>query len=312
MTDEVFDVAIIGAGPAGLTAALYSGRANLSTVIFGDIFDSNLAKAGDVENYPGFDSIQGIDLVEKFSNQLKRYDITNVPANIRHIEPEKADGTFKLITESGDFKSRSIILSTGSKHKDLNVPGEKAFLYKGVSYCAVCDGPFYKGKKVAMIGSGDQAAKAAIYLAGLCQAVVVLSTKPDMDTDMFAAQLKTLDNIEVIGNAKVLAIEGKEFVEWVRYSTPEKPDGTVRVDGVFIESEVPNSVLAMDLGLQLDDKGNVAVNRPDLTTRIDGVFAAGDVTGGLHQISKAVGEGACASVSATLYVKKKFRARPKA
>jgi thioredoxin reductase (NADPH) len=311
VTDEVFDVAIIGAGPAGLTAALYSGRANLSTVIFGDIFDSNLAKAGDVENYPGFDSIQGIDLVEKFSNQLKRYGTTNVPAYIRHIEPDKADGTFKLITESGDFRSRSVILSTGSKHKDLNVPGEKEFLYKGVSYCAVCDGPFYKGKKVAMIGNGDQAAKAAIYLAGLCQTVVVLSSKPDMDTPVYAEQLKTLDNIEIITNAKVLAIEGKEFVEWVRYSTPEKPDGTVRVDGVFIESEVPNSVLASDLGLELDKKGNVEVNRPDLTTKVDGVFAAGDVTGGLHQISKAVGEGACAAVSATIYVKRKFKARPK-
>ena len=310
MTDEVFDVAIIGAGPAGMTAALYSGRANLSTVMFGDIFDSNLAKAGDVENYPGFESIQGLDLVEKFSNQLKRFDIVNVPTYIRRIDVNKADSTFKLTTENGDYTSRSIIISTGSKHKDLNVPGEKELIYKGVSYCAVCDGPFYKGKKVAMIGSGDQAAKAAIYLAGLCQNVIVLSGKPDMDSPLFAAQLKTLDNIEVIGDAKVLAIEGREFVEWIRYSTPEKPDGTVRVDGVFIESEVPNSVLAMDLGLELDDKGNVAVSRPDLTTKIDGVFAAGDVTGGLHQISKAVGEGACAAVSATIYVKKKFRARP--
>lgn len=310
MTDEVYDVTIIGAGPAGLTAALYSGRANLSTVMFGDIFDSNLAKAGDVENYPGFDSIQGLDLVEKFSNQLKRYDIVNVPAFIRRIEANKAEGTFKLVTENGDYTSRSIIISTGSKHKDLNVPGEKEFLYKGVSYCAVCDGPFYKGKKVALIGTGDQAAKAAIYLAGLCESVVLLSSKPDLDAPVYAAQVRSLDNIEVIDNAKITAIEGKEFVEWVRYMTPEKPDGSVRIDGIFIESETPNSVLAMDLGLELDNKGNVAVNRPDMTTKIEGVFAAGDVTGGLHQISKAVGEGACAAVSATIYVKKKFRARP--
>ncbi len=311
MTDEVFDVTIIGAGPAGMTAALYSGRANLSTVMFGDIFDSNLAKAGDVENYPGFDSIQGIDLVEKFSNQLKRYGIINEPSYIRHIEPNKAEGTFKLVTENGDYRSRAIIISTGSKHKDLGVPGEKEYLHKGVSYCAVCDGPFYKGKKVAMLGSGDQAAKAAIYLAGLCQSVIVLSSKPDLDTPVFADQVRSLDNIEVIGNAKLIAIEGKEFVEWVRYSTPEKADGAVRIDGIFIESEMPNSVLATDLGLDLDDKGNVAVNRPDMTTKISGVFAAGDVTGGLHQISKAVGEGACAAVSATIYVKKKFRAQPK-
>jgi thioredoxin reductase (NADPH) len=310
VTDEIFDVAIIGAGPAGMTAALYSGRANLSTVMFGDIFDSNLAKAGDVENYPGFDSIQGIDLVEKFNNQLNRYGIVNMSSYIRHIEPNTAEGTFKLVTENGDYKSRAIIISTGSKHRNLNVPGETEYLHKGVSYCAVCDGPFYKGRKVAMIGYGDQAAKAAIYLAGLCQYVVVISSKPDLDTPVYAAQVKTLDNIEVIGNAKLIAIEGKEFVEWVRYSTPEKPDGAVRIDGIFIESEMPNSVLATDLGLDLDDKGNIAVNRPDMTTKIAGVFAAGDVTGGLHQISKAVGEGACAAVSATIYVKKKFKARP--
>ena len=141
--------------------------------------------------------------------------------------------------------------------------------------------------------------------------MVLLSSKPDLDAPVYAAQVKTLDNIEVIDNAKITAIEGKEFVEWVRYSTPEKPDGSVRIDGIFIESETPNSVLAMDIGLELDNKGNVAVNRPDMTTKIEGVFAAGDVTGGLHQISKAVGEGACAAVSATIYVKKKFRARPR-
>ncbi len=306
--DTIYDVAIIGAGPAGLTAALYSGRANVSTVMFGDIFDSQLAKAGDVENYPGFESIQGIELVEKFSKHLGRYSIISVSSYVRRIIP--GDGLFTFVTDGGEFKSRSVIVSTGAKHRELNVPGEKEYTYRGVSYCAVCDGSFYKGKKVALIGYGDQAASAAIYLAGLAKSVIVLSSKPDMDAPIHAEQLKSVGNVEVIGNAKVLAIEGNEFVEHVKYSVAGE-EKSEKIDGLFIEGGVPNTVLAKDLGLELDGKGNIAVSRPDMLTRVDGVFAAGDVTGGLHQISKAVGEGACAAVSAAIYVKKKFKGRPR-
>lgn len=308
MSEEtVYDVAIIGAGPAGLTAALYCGRANLSTVMFGDIFDSQLAKAGDVENYPGFESIQGIELVEKFNKQLGRYNIVTVPSYIRRVF--KKDEVFTLVTEGAEYKSRSVIISTGSKHRELNIPGEKEYTYKGVSYCAVCDGSFYKGKTVALIGYGDQAASAAIYLAGLAKAVLVLSSKTDMDAPLHAEQIKSMGNVTIIGNVKVTAIEGNEFVERVRYIPDGGQETSARIDGIFIEGGVPNSILANDLGLDVDGKGNIAVFRPDQTTKAEGVFAAGDVTGGLHQISKAVGEGACAAVSAAIFVKKKVRAR---
>jgi len=153
--ETIYDVAIIGAGPAGLTAGLYCGRASLSTVIFGDPFDSNLAKAGDVENYPGFESIHGIELAEKFLKQLDKYKIAPVTSLVGRIS--RRDGLFVLSTDAGEFLSRAVIVSTGSKHRELNIPGEKEYLYRGVSYCAVCDGSFYKGKSVAMIGYGDQA-----------------------------------------------------------------------------------------------------------------------------------------------------------
>lgn len=305
--NTIYDVAIIGAGPAGLTAALYCGRANLSTVMFGDIFDSQLAKAGDVENYPGFESIQGIELVEKFNKQLGKYSIMVVPSYVRRIF--RSDESFTFVTESTEYKSKSVILSTGSKHRELNIPGEKKYTYKGISYCAVCDGSFYKGKKVALVGYGDQAASAALYLAGLCKEVLVLSSKPDMDAPIHAEQLKTMSNIEVVGNARVLAIEGNDFAERIKYAVNGGQEQAERIDGVFIEGGVPNSILATDLGLDLDGKGNIMVNRPEQSTKIDGVFAAGDVTGGLHQISKAVGEGACAAVSAAIYLKKKIKGR---
>ncbi|OPY26524.1 MAG: Sulfide dehydrogenase subunit alpha precursor [Methanocella sp. PtaU1.Bin125] len=302
MTDTIYDVAIIGAGPAGMTAGLYCGRANLSTIIFGNIFDSNLAKAGDVENYPGFESIQGIELVEKFNKQLGKYNVLQVPAYINRII---RDDVFRLITENGEFDARSVIISTGSKHRELNIPGEKEFNYKGVSYCAVCDGSFYKGKNVVLIGHGDQAAKSALYLAGLCKEVLILSNLPEIETTAYRDQILAQPNIREFFNVRVLALKGKENLEEVEYSIKGGPPETVKTDGVFIEGGTPNSVLAQELGLRLDERGNITVNRPDMTTEVEGVFAAGDVTGGIHQISKAVGEGACAAVSAALYLKKK-------
>jgi thioredoxin reductase (NADPH) len=304
MTDTIYDVAIIGAGPAGMTAGLYCGRANLSTIIFGNIFDSQLAKAGDVENYPGFESIQGIELVEKFNKQLGKYNVMHVPSYISRITRE---ANFRLITESGEFEARSIIISTGSKHRELNIPGEKEFNYKGVSYCAVCDGSFYKGKRVVLIGHGDQAAKSALYLAGLCKEVVILSNLPEIETTAYKDQILAQPNIREIFNVRVLAIKGKETVEAIEYTVKGESPETLKIDGIFIEGGTPNSVLAQELGLALDDRNNIAVNRPDMTTQVEGVFAAGDVTGGIHQISKAVGEGACAAVSAALYLKKKAR-----
>jgi thioredoxin reductase (NADPH) len=126
---------------------------------------------------------------------------------------------------------------------------------------------------------------------------------------MHAEQLMAMSNVEVVGNVKVLAIEGMEFAEHVKYLVEGDGEKIARIDGVFIEGGLPNSVLATHLGLKLDAKGNILVSRPDLTTDIEGVFAAGDVTGGLHQISKAVGEGACAAVSAAIYLKKKYKSR---
>ncbi len=304
MTDMIYDVAIIGAGPAGMTAGLYCGRANLTTIIFGNIFDSQLAKAGDVENYPGFESIQGIELVEKFNKQLGKYNVMHVPSYISRIT---RNDVFRLITESGEFDARSIIISTGSKHRELNIPGEKEFNYKGVSYCAVCDGSFYKGKRVVLIGHGDQAAKSALYLAGLCKEVVILSNLPEIETTAYKDQILSQPNIREIFNVRVLAIKGTENVEAIEYTVKGESTETLKIDGIFIEGGTPNSVLARELGLALDERNNVAVNRPDMTTQVEGVFAAGDVTGGIHQISKAVGEGACAAVSAALYLKKKAR-----
>ncbi|MCD1293958.1 thioredoxin-disulfide reductase [Methanocella sp. CWC-04] len=302
MSEKVYDVAIIGAGPAGLTSALYCGRADLSTIVFGNIFESQIAKAGQVENYPGIESIPGIDLIEKFDEQVKKYDVNLIPSNITRI---KRGELFTLYTDEGEYRSKSVIIATGAKYRELHIPGEKEFVYKGVSYCSICDGTLYKGKKVALVGHGDQAAKSALYLAGLCSEVIALTEKKDLEAPMYEEQMRASKRIKVTGNAKVVAIEGKEFVERIRYVLDKQEERTEEVEGVFIEGGIPNTLLAGELGIDLDAKGNIKVNRPEQTTNIEGVFAAGDVTSGIHQISKAVGEGASAAINAMVYIKKK-------
>ncbi|MDI6896565.1 NAD(P)/FAD-dependent oxidoreductase [Methanocella conradii] len=301
---DIYDVAIIGAGPAGLTAAIYCGRSGLSTIVFGNIYDSQIAKAGDIRNYPGIESIQGVDLIEKFQSQAERYGIKIVTSNVTRAIPGEV---FTLYSDVDEYRCRSVIVATGSKHRELNIPGEKDFVYKGVSYCSICDGNLYRGKPVAMVGSGDLAAKAALYLAGLCKEVLVLTEKHDMDSPMYIEQVRSTGNIRVIGDARVLAIEGREYVERIKFQANEGPVETADVDAIFIEGGIPNTLLAQELGLKLDDKGNIEVSRPDQSTNVEGVFAAGDVTSGIHQVSKAVGEGASAAMSAIMYVKKKAK-----
>lgn len=301
MSDKIYDIAIVGAGPAGMTCALYSGRANLSTVVFGNVYDSQIAKAGDIRNYPGIDSIQGVDLIEKLEVQAEHYNITHVPSNVTRAIPGEI---FTLYAGVDEYKCKSVIIATGSKHRELNIPGEKELVYKGVSYCSICDGNLYKGKVVAMVGSGDQAAKAALYLAGLCKEVLALTDKPDMDSAQYMEQIKSTPNIRVIVGSRVTAIEGGESVDHIKFRSNEGPEETAAVEAVFIEGGIPNTLLALELGLKLDDKGNISVSRPDQSTNVAGVFAAGDVTSGIHQVSKAVGDGASAAMSAILYVKK--------
>ncbi len=307
MSDTVYDVAIVGAGPAGLTSALYCGRANLSTIVFGNIYESQIARAGDIRNYPGIESIQGVDLIEKFQNQAKQYNIILVPSNVTRAIPGEL---FTLYSDVDEYRCRSVIVATGSKHRELNIPGEQELAYKGVSYCSICDGNLYKGKVVAMVGSGDQAAKAALYLAGLCREVIVLTDKSDMESPQYMDQIKLTPAIRVIGEARVTAIEGGEAVGRVKFRVDEGPEEVADVEAVFIEGGIPNTLLARELGLELDDKGNISVSRPDQTTNVAGVFAAGDVTSGIHQVSKAVGDGASAAMSAILYVKKKEEEQP--
>ncbi len=299
---ETYDVIIIGTGPAGLTAGMYCARANLNTLILGDVYDSQLAKAGLVENYPGFpEGIQGIELTERMSQQATKYGALIKPTAAKRIEK---DEVFSVTTGDGVVNGRSMILCMGARHREANIPGAKEFQGKGVSYCAICDGALFKGKDVVVIGYGNGAAKAALYLFGICNKVAVLCVYDSLKCEsIYLQRLEEAKNVDILYNASIESIKGKTVVEEVQFSTDGKSN-MLPVDAVFIEyGTMPNSVLATDLGLELTKNGFIVANRR-LETNVAGVFAAGDITGGRRQIATAVGEGSSAGISAIGYIKK--------
>jgi len=300
---ETYDVVIIGAGPAGLTAGMYCARANLTTLILGDVYDSQLAKAGLVENYPGFpEGIQGLELAERMSQQATKYGALIKPNFVKQIK--KTDDVFTVATDDGVVDGRSVILCMGARHREPDIPGAKEFQGKGVSYCAICDGALFRGKDVVVIGYGNGAAKAALYLSSICNRVTVLCIYDSLRCEpVYLQRLEEAKNVDILYNVSVESIKGKTVVEEVQFSTDAK-SRALPTDAVFVEyGTMPNSVLATDLGLELTKNGFIVVNRR-LETNVAGVFAAGDITGGRRQIATAVGEGSSAGISAIGYIKK--------
>lgn len=298
---QTYDVIIIGAGPAGLTAAVYCGRAALKTLVLGDAYDSQVAKTDIVENYPGFpESIKGMELIEKMAAQAKLY-AENVAERVEKIQ-KKGDG-FSVKTECSEYLGKALLICTGATHREMGVKGEKEFANKGVSYCAVCDGSLFRGRKVVVAGYGNGAAKAAMYLSGLSGKVTVLCTQPTLKCEpVYVERLNKYKNVEITCGVKLEAIEGDKAVRKVQYIEGGKKK-VVETDAVFIEyGTVPNSGLAKELGVQLTDKGFIKVNELQ-ETNIKGVFAAGDITSGRRQIATAVGGGANAAISVMGYLK---------
>jgi len=317
----VVDIAIVGAGSAGITAALYAKRKALSTRLFeGEALGGQTAEATWVENYPGIKRIRGAELMEKMRQHIAGFGIEpEEAAEVTGIE--RKDGLFELDINNGEEKAmaRAVVLCTGSKYKTLNVPGEKTLYGKGLSYCATCDGPAFKGKTVAVVGGGNAGANSSLFFAEICKKVYLIEflEKPGFDKVYEKALGKA--KVELMLNTQVTGIEGKEKVEGLkvkdRAGGREKVEGikvkdraageekTLAVDGVFVYiGMLPRKSLAKKIGLKLDEKGYVIVNLKQEAS-VQGVFAAGDVAGGLAQIIVAAGSGAVAATSAFEYLK---------
>jgi len=298
----VYDVIIIGAGPAGLTAGMYCARGGKNTLILGSVYGSQQSMGGLYENYPGFpDGIQGIELSERMLAQAEKYGAKVHDEMVTKVV--SLNGVFRVKTESWEYEARALILSTGAKHRKLLVPGEEKYATRGVSYCAYCDGALFRNKTVAVIGYGNGAARAVLYLAGLCEKVHLLNVREELAAEaVYLDRINALTNITSSQGVEPVGILGDGFVTAVEFKAREKVR-TLKVDGVFVEmGVVPNVSLAVDLGVELTKSGFVKVNRLTQETNLPGVFAAGDVTGGRMQVTTAVGAGASAAISAMRHI----------
>ncbi len=295
-----YDVAVIGCGPAGLTAAIYAGRYGLKVIVF-EGMPSQLSTVPFIENYPGFEG-SGYELLEKMKEQASKY---SEHAFERVVDVGKDGDWFVVKTDSSEYKAKAIIFATGGTHRELGVPGEKEFLGRGVSYCATCDGHFFRGKKVLVIGGGNTAVTDAIYLKEIGCDVTLVHRRDELRADKALQEELFKRNIPVIWNSVVVRIEGTQKVERVvLHDKIKDEDFVVEADGVFIAVGMrPQTELAAKLGVERDSRGYIKVDRRQ-RTNVPGVFAAGDCCDNpLKQVVTACGDGAVAANSAFEFLK---------
>ncbi len=302
--DKIYDVIIAGAGPAGMTAAVYTSRANLSTLMLErGVPGGQMANTEEVENYPGYDHILGPDLSTKMFEHAKKFGAEYAYGDIKEIVDGKEYKTVKC--GSKEFKAKAVIITTGAQHKNLNVPGEKELSGRGVSYCAVCDGAFFKGKELVVVGGGDSAVEEGVYLTRFASKVTVIHRREELRAQKIL-QKRAFENekVEFIWNHTVKEIKGTDnkvssvVIEDV--NSGEQTD--FKADGVFIYvGLVPLSEPFKSLGIT-NEAGYIETN-DQMETKVPGIFAAGDIREKtLRQIVTATGDGSIAAQSAQHYI----------
>ncbi len=306
--DKDYEVIIVGAGPAGLACGQYSARAGRKTAMLEELSTGGQTMIIDeIENYPGLGKITGYELAEKFESQANAFGCQTIYASVSEIKPQE-DGSFFLKTNEGDFTAKAVVLATGAKHKALGVPGETELTGHGVSYCATCDGPFFRNKKILVCGGGDSACQEAMYLAKLTSNITVCHRR-----DKFRAQasiveaMKKTNGIKTKMNTIVLSINGENNkVKSVTFQDKETGNQyTEDFDGVFVfVGNNPQTQLVPFCAK--DESGFVKTNR-EMMTNVAGLFAVGDVRDTpFRQIVTAAADGAIAAHYANEYIDKNF------
>jgi len=293
-----YDVAIIGAGPAGFSAGIYAARSGLTSILFDRGEGGGRAVLSPrIENYAGFELIPGVELMEKMKQHASRYVTLHQFEEVRSVV--SSEGSFSVRTAKQSYKIHALILCTGTEHKTLEIPGEKEFLGRGVSYCATCDGFFFKGKRVAVLGGGSTAIMEALFLKQLgCRDVSLIHRRDLLRAEKIYQKEALEKGVHIVLNQEATKIVGDDAVQGIHlHDVKSGKDSVFAVDGVFISvGDSPQNHLAKTLGVALDDQGYVKVDRQQ-RTNVEGVYAAGDITGGVRQVVTAVAEGAIAALS---------------
>ena len=301
----VYDLIIVGGGPAGITAGIYGARQRLKTLLITPLFGGQMTeKAVFINNYPGFGKISGLDLSKKFEDHLKKQEVDIEDGEVVKIKKEHL--SFLVFTKDQAFEGKSVIIASGAKSKHLNIKGEKEFLGKGLGYCVVCDGYAFSDKDVAVIGGGDAGFEAAQFLSKIAKKIYILEYGQEVVADKVNQEITGKDKkVEIITNAEVIEIKGDGFVSSIIYKDRKtKKDKSLKVDGVFVQIGLKTEHPSMEGLVNVNAKNEIVFDLETNQTKTPGLFVAGDAgTGRFKQIVIACGEGAKAALSAFNYLK---------
>lgn len=297
----MYDLIIVGAGPAGLTCALYALRANKKVLIFeAKSYGGQIINAHKIENYPGIASISGFEYATNLYNQVKNLGVEIKYETVIRIDEEK-----NVMTNKDTYKAKAIVLATGAENRKLKIENEESYIGKGISYCATCDGNFYKNKVVAVVGGGNTAIEDALYLSNIADKVYVIHRRDTFKSeDIYLNELKKKDNIEFILNSNVVKLNGNDMIESVDIKNQDGIVSQINIDGLFIAvgQEPKNRIFANIINL---DKNGYIESEDGVHTNIDGIYVAGDArVKTLRQLTTAVGDGAVAATTAIVEMKK--------
>lgn len=300
---DIYDVVIIGSGPAGLSAAVYAKRAELNVVVIekSSISGGQIVNTSEVDNYLGIYGVAGFDLAARFREHADKFGVEFVTDEVVNVE----DGKVKTVVgKKQNYRAKAVIIATGAAYRKLNISGEKELSGKGVSYCATCDGAFFKGKEVAVVGGGDVALEDAIVLSRLCKKVYVIHRRNEFRAArQLQRKLHSLNNIEIVWDTVVDKILGEDKVEAVILSNKKtNTEKKLNLDGIFIAVGMePNSEAFLDI-VKMNESGYIVAGE-DTNTSARGIFAAGDIrTKTVRQIITAVSDGANAISSVEKYL----------
>lgn len=300
----MYDIIIIGAGPAGMTAALYAGQARKNVLLLEkEAYGGQILKAHKVKNYPGFKEISGFDFATNIYNQL-----TDLNVEIKFeevLEIKEKEENKEIITKKSNYISKSVIIAAGAKNRKLNLPNEDKLIGKGVSYCTTCDGMFFKDKVVAVYGGGNSAIDGAMYLSNICEKVYLIYRRENFKVNNDNIdRLKGKNNIELIFNTTIVDLVGDNKLESIKLKESDN-EYNIDVDGLFIEiGYIPVTEMFNNL-INTTSNGYIMSNQ-DCTTNIDGIFVAGDIREkDIRQLTTACSDGTIAALNACKYLSKK-------
>jgi thioredoxin reductase (NADPH) len=304
-----WELIIIGAGPAGLAAGIYGVRSGLKTLVLEErIAGGTTADAPMIENYPGFRSVSGFELAQKMVAHAKDSGVTiHEFETVTELDLKTAEKTVK--SDKATYKTKAVIITSGSHYRELDIPGEKEFRGKGVSYCGLCDGPLFKGKRLLVVGGGNSALITTLYLAGLASEVKIAHRKDSFRAEAALVQsLREKPNIEILWNTEITQIKGERLVnKAILLDNKANVTRELTIDGIFVQvGEDPNSRIAREASVAVDEDGYIIVDALQRTS-IHGVYAAGDVSNHpVKQVGTAVGQGITAATEAYGYIRRPY------